>query len=58
GVLVHALLGRAGDLVLIEETRPLSKRKNWRVVEIVERAAAAEERVDQDPASPLGEPEG
>ena len=29
---------RAGDLVTIEETRPLSKRKNWRVVEILERA--------------------
>ncbi len=29
---------RAGDLVLIEETRPVSKRKNWRVVEILERA--------------------
>jgi small subunit ribosomal protein S17 len=30
---------RAGDLVVIEETRPLSKRKNWRVVKILERAA-------------------
>ncbi|HUT98243.1 MAG TPA: 30S ribosomal protein S17 [bacterium] len=29
---------RAGDLVVIEETRPLSKLKNWRVVEILERA--------------------
>lgn len=27
-----------GDLVLIMETRPLSKRKNWRLVEIIERA--------------------
>jgi len=27
-----------GDLVRIMETRPLSKNKNWRVVEIVERA--------------------
>ena len=27
-----------GDTVRIMETRPLSKRKNWRVVEIVERA--------------------
>ncbi len=24
-----------GDIVLIEETRPLSKRKRWRVVEVV-----------------------
>jgi small subunit ribosomal protein S17 len=29
---------RIGDLVRIMETRPLSKDKRWRVVEIVERA--------------------
>lgn len=28
---------RIGDKVLIMETRPLSKDKNWRVVEILER---------------------
>lgn len=28
---------RTGDLVLIEETRPLSKKKRWRVVELLER---------------------
>jgi small subunit ribosomal protein S17 len=28
----------AGDLVRIMETRPLSKTKNWRLVEIIERA--------------------
>ncbi len=27
-----------GDTVRIAETRPLSKRKNWRLVEIIERA--------------------
>ncbi|TXB61940.1 30S ribosomal protein S17 [Phaeodactylibacter luteus] len=27
-----------GDLVRIMETRPLSKRKRWRLVEIIERA--------------------
>ena len=27
-----------GDTVRIMETRPLSKRKHWRVVEIIERA--------------------
>ncbi|SDM06744.1 small subunit ribosomal protein S17 [Catalinimonas alkaloidigena] len=27
-----------GDLVKIMETRPLSKRKRWRLVEIIERA--------------------
>ena len=29
---------RVGDRVRIAETRPLSKRKRWRVVEILERA--------------------
>jgi small subunit ribosomal protein S17 len=27
-----------GDTVLIMETKPLSKNKNWRLVEIIERA--------------------
>lgn len=27
-----------GDLVRIMETRPLSKRKRWRLVEVIERA--------------------
>ena len=34
-----------GDRVVIEECRPLSKRKSWRVVEILER------RVDDAPQS-------
>lgn len=29
---------KAGDTVRIMETRPISKQKRWRVVEIVERA--------------------
>lgn len=29
---------RAGDTVLIAETRPLSKEKRWRVVQILEKA--------------------
>jgi len=29
---------RVGDKVLIEETRPLSKHKRWRVKEILEKA--------------------
>ena len=29
---------KEGDKVKIMETRPLSKRKNWRLVEIIERA--------------------
>ena len=33
---------RVGDTVEIEETRPLSKLKRWRVVRIVKRSALAE----------------
>ncbi len=29
---------KIGDVVRIMETRPLSKNKNWRLVEIIERA--------------------
>ncbi|MCL5066315.1 MAG: 30S ribosomal protein S17 [Firmicutes bacterium] len=29
---------RAGDVVRIEETRPLSKEKRWRVIQIVRKA--------------------
>ncbi len=29
---------RQGDRVMIEETRPLSKEKRWRVVQILEKA--------------------
>ena len=32
---------RVGDVVKIEETRPLSKTKRWRVLELVERPDAA-----------------
>jgi small subunit ribosomal protein S17 len=31
---------REGDVVSITECRPLSKRKSWRVVEVIERAEA------------------
>lgn len=34
-------LCRIGDLVMIEETRPLSKTKRWIVRQILERAAEA-----------------
>jgi len=33
---------RLGDVVRIEETRPLSKEKRWRVVEIVSRGEGAD----------------
>lgn len=29
---------RIGDKVLLRETRPLSKTKRWRIVEVIERA--------------------
>jgi small subunit ribosomal protein S17 len=32
---------KVGDLVLIQETRPLSKLKRWRLTQIVERAVEA-----------------
>jgi small subunit ribosomal protein S17 len=39
--MAHDELGaRAGDRVRIVETRPLSRRKRWRVTEILERATA------------------
>ncbi|HXF83208.1 MAG TPA: 30S ribosomal protein S17 [bacterium] len=31
-------VARAGDRVLIMETRPLSKEKRWRVVQVLEKA--------------------
>lgn len=40
-----------GDRVLIEETRPLSKRKHWRVLEVLERG----ERADATEAEVLAE---
>jgi small subunit ribosomal protein S17 len=33
---------KTGDVVTIQETRPLSKTKSWKLVKIEERAAAAE----------------
>lgn len=36
---------KVGDVVRVEESRPLSKRKHWRLVEVVQRATlTAEER--------------
>jgi small subunit ribosomal protein S17 len=32
---------KVGDLVLIQETRPLSKLKRWRLIEVVEQGAEA-----------------
>jgi small subunit ribosomal protein S17 len=30
---------RVGDWVRIQETRPLSRRKRWRVIEVISKAA-------------------
>ena len=47
---------RNGDRVLIEECRPLSRRKSWRVVEILERREVAEIQPGEI-AAPAIEPE-
>ena len=39
---------KRGDRVRIQESRPLSKSKRWRVVEVVERAAVSHEDLAQD----------
>lgn len=45
----HADAGsyQAGDLVRIEETRPLSKDKRWRVAELIKRVAAPEQEIEE-----------
>jgi small subunit ribosomal protein S17 len=53
---------RIGDMVRIEETRPLSKEKRWRLVEILRRAAqtmpvAEVEAALAEGESGTGEPE-
>jgi small subunit ribosomal protein S17 len=40
-----------GDIVRIEETRPLSRLKRWRLKEIVRRSALVPERVEEAQAS-------
>ena len=42
---------KVGDRVLIQETRPLSKDKRWRLVEVLERARAQAEQ-----PAPTGRP--
>ncbi len=39
---------KVGDLVVIEETRPLSKTKSWRVVEILKKQMVVEEVPDTE----------
>ena len=46
-------LCRLGDTVLIEECRPLSRRKHWRVVRILDRHEVAEVQPEEIQASAL-----
>ena len=49
-------LASIGDRVLIEEARPLSRTKRWRLVEIVEKVDVAEvqpEEIDRMPGEVL-----
>jgi small subunit ribosomal protein S17 len=51
---------RIGDLVRIEETRPISKTKHWRLLAILERRQVAEVRpidLEGDAMTAVDEPE-
>ena len=43
---------KCGDRVELMESRPLSKKKNWRLVKVVQKAATAPERDARDAARP------
>ncbi len=47
---------KIGDLVVIEECRPLSKRKSWRVIEILERREVADIQPQEIGAPPVDGP--
>ena len=47
---------RIGDWVNIMETRPLSKEKRWRLVEIVRRASSAPPVPGSEEAEPVSKP--
>jgi small subunit ribosomal protein S17 len=40
-------LARVGDVVRIEETRPLSKLKRWRLTDVIQRAALVPAHADE-----------
>jgi small subunit ribosomal protein S17 len=48
--LVHDERGecKPGDMVRIEETRPLSRRKRWRVVQVISRAVQVGHDVEEN----------
>ncbi|KKS37342.1 MAG: 30S ribosomal protein S17 [Parcubacteria group bacterium GW2011_GWA2_42_14] len=39
---------KAGDIVMIQETRPFSKEKRWKVSELVKRAQVAEPEAENE----------
>jgi len=45
---------RAGDVVEIEATRPLSRRKRWRLVRVIRRSAGAAPPVEEAPDQGVG----
>ncbi len=47
---------KVGDVVRIEETRPISKRKRWRVIEAVSRAPAPLAALAAEPVSAEAQP--
>jgi small subunit ribosomal protein S17 len=49
---------KLGDVVRIQETRPLSKTKRWRLVEVVKRSAATVELKPVEAEKPPVEKEG
>ena len=49
---------KVGDVVRIQETRPLSKTKRWRLVEVVKRSAEAVELKQSEGEKELKEKEG
>jgi small subunit ribosomal protein S17 len=40
---------REGDIVAIQECRPLSRHKNWRLVSVIKRAPQAEQSPEMTP---------
>jgi small subunit ribosomal protein S17 len=40
---------RTGDVVAIQECRPLSRRKNWRLVKVLERAPQTDQPAETTP---------
>ena len=54
----QANVASVGDRVLLEESRPLSRTKRWRLVEIIEKIDVAEVQpaeIDRMPGETLGE---